>query len=165
MRRLQISNATLWLVILVAWVAFVPLGLLADRQDLFESINAMIMAVASGVAVGFWPRAWRALRMPVHILDAADLLIIGIVVCSVAVTVIFGGQWLWRALDKPEWIIDSFFLAFTRWAFLTGAIMVLTSSATRVNGIVTPGMFRRSCVVVMVALGVAMALSIFFGLP
>jgi hypothetical protein len=163
--RLKISNAALWAVLVAAWIAFMPLGLLVERQDLFEVINAMIMAVASGVVVGFWPRAWAALRMPVHILDAADLLIIGIVVCSVSVTVIFGGQWLWRALDKPEWIIDSFFLAFTRWAFLTGAIMVLTSSATRVNGIVTPGMFRRSCVVVMAALIVALSLSVFFGLP
>lgn len=132
---MRVNNVSVWLVLAVVILLFFPFVWIVPRQEFFEGINAVCMSVAAGVMVGYGPAAWQSMKMPVHSVRASELLVVGIVICSAAIVGVFGGMWLWRSLDKPDYIIDSVPFAFTRWAFAGGAFIVLVSAQAIDNGI------------------------------
>jgi membrane protease YdiL (CAAX protease family) len=152
-----ISNFTVWLSLALVVLLFVPFVAFIPRQSFFEGLNAICMAVAAGVMVGYGKPAWTTMRLPIHKVDSAELLVVGIVVCSLAIVGIFGGLWLWRALDKPDYVIDSVEFAFTRWLFAFGAFTVLVSAQSS-NGAVNGRAYGKAGLVVAAAVFVAATL-------
>jgi hypothetical protein len=158
-----ISNISVWVSLLLVCFAFFPLLLFAERQDFFEGLNAICMALGAGVLFGYGRASWKTMRAPIHSVKPEELLVVGIVVCSFSVVGIFGGLWLWRALHKPDYIIDSGLFAFTRYLFAFGAFTVLVSAQSN-NGSVNGNAYGKAGLVVAGAV-LAAAILISLGLP
>ena len=157
-----VNNITVWVIIVLALAAFIPTALLVSRQYLFEVMDAVCVAVGAGVAVGYSRSTWEAIRLPPHKMTAAHLIITGVFILSLATVVIFSGQWLWRINGKPDWIIDSVPIAFSRWVLGTGLIMSLLTSYSR-EGVIVVGAYKRTALLVTIAVFVA-ALMISIGI-
>jgi hypothetical protein len=145
-----VNNFTVWFSLALVLLLFVPFAVLVPREPLFEGLNAVCMSIAAGVMIGYGRPAWRTMRLPIHAVDSAELLVVGIVICSFAIVGVFGAQWLWRAMDKPDFIIDSIPVAFTRWMLAFGAFTVLVSAQSS-NGAVNSRAYAKAGLVVAAA--------------
>jgi hypothetical protein len=152
------TNYALWVYLGVGTLFFVPFITLLERQMVFEFANLAIVALASGTAVAFGPAAWRIVRAPLKSVGGADALIVGIVVASVACAYMFAVHWLWRAVDKPDWLIDHWTVALSRWVFVMGAILVMVSSGAE-DGQLNVRAYLRAGIIT--ACGVAAAALLF----
>lgn len=152
-----INNVTLWAIIVAAFVAFVPTAIFMPRQWLFIIMDSVCVAVGAGVAVGYVHEAWLAVRLPRHQMTAAHLIIVGTFIVSLATICVFSGQLLWRINGKPDWIIDSIPVAFSRWMLGTGLILSLLTSYSR-EGVIVVSAYKKTAVLVTIAVFLAAVL-------
>jgi hypothetical protein len=158
----RIRNTTLWLLVLVGYAVFLPALFLLPRQILFEVTDAVIVACAVGVCIGYAPETWRAMKLPPHDMTTAHYAVVAVFILCAGCSIVFGGQWVWRAFGKPAWIIDTPILAFSRWVVASGMIMAFATNWS-VGGIITVGGYRRTAALVVGATIIA-AIAVGFGL-
>lgn len=156
------TNATLWLILAVALLGFIPFAMFMERQNLFEFMNLLLVAIAAGTAVGFQPAAFHALKAPVRSLTAGQVLVVSLVLASLAMIVIFTGQWFWRYYSKLDTIGDHIILAFSRWFLLISWIMALLASGSDA-GPLPSSTYKRAGLFVFIAIalfGLLMSLNV-----
>lgn len=157
------SNIHLFGFLAAAYLLFIPVAHLVERQDFFEAMNAVICALGAGVSFGYLAGFWRAVRLPPHKMDAADLAIVAIFLSSIAGIQIFAGQWAWRAFGRPDWIIDSMFLAFTRWQLAVAMTLLLMTNFSREGKLIIGGTWRTLALVGVALLVAAVLIFIGYG--
>jgi hypothetical protein len=150
----KLRNTTLIVMLIGGFLLFLPASLLLPRRSLFEILDGLCVGAAIGVFIGYSRAAWRALKLPSHRLVSGDYLVVGIVIVCASAAAIFAGQWLWRAGDKPNWIIDSLILAYTRIGIAFGLILILATNFSE-HGILIVGAYRRTALLVAVSIFIA----------
>jgi hypothetical protein len=103
----EISNVAVWLLLLLAFLACIPAVHLLDRQSMFEIVDGLAVGGAIGALFRWGPAAWNALWPPARSLKASDLLSVGVGLLAIGGALRLGYQWYWRALNKPDSVIDS----------------------------------------------------------
>jgi hypothetical protein len=76
--KTEISNVALWILILLACAALIPVTVLIDRQSMFEIVDGLAVGGAVGAIIRWGPSAWNALWPPARTLRASDLLSVGV---------------------------------------------------------------------------------------
>lgn len=157
----RIKNTTVRAVTAGLTLAFVPAVILMPREELFEVLDAVCMAVAAGVVWAQRPHAWRAMRLPAHRISASEVLIVSIAIASIAVVLMLGNLWLWRATGHDSFL-NGIVAAFSRWALTCACAGVLLTSGGTTDNRIDPTSYRRTGIVVAVSIAVG-ALLISFG--
>jgi len=157
----SVRNTTLWLVIAIAFVAFIPPVLLVDRQSMFEVVDGLCVGSAVGVMVGYARAAWHAVRLPSHRLVSADYLVCGVIMVAFFGAIRFAGQWYWRAVNKPNWWIDSATLLFTTIGITIGLFLILMTTSSE-KGVLLPRAYVKASWLFALSLGIA-AIMIYSG--
>jgi hypothetical protein len=153
----KVKNTTLWLIIAVALAIFIPPMLFVERQTMFEIIDGLCVGASVGVLVGYARSAWNALRLPPHELISADYLVVGIAMVTLCGAIRFGGQWYWRALNKPNWWIDSPILLVTTLGIVGGLFLILMTTSSK-KGILLPAAYFRAGWLFALSFGIAATL-------
>jgi hypothetical protein len=153
----NVKNITLWVVITIVFVLFSPAVAWVERQTMFEVVDALAVGGALGAAVRWGPAAWKALKPPVHSLIPADFLVVGLGFICIGGAARFGGQWYWRASDKPNWWIDSVPLLYFTIIVVIGLFLVMATTYSE-KGAVSIGAFRRTIFLVCASITVAVVL-------
>lgn len=159
------NNIAILYTLIVAALTFIPVSLLVRTQHLFQLSDAVIIAALAGILVGYAEDAWTALKLPPHKLEAAQVMIVGLSIGGVALIIVFGGMWAWRAsrpVDIAEPIIDSIWFAFSRWMAATAFLLIVASTRPK-DGMVPARSYHRAGAIATAAL-VGFALLIIFGL-
>jgi hypothetical protein len=141
----QVKNTTLLFYILLSLIAFAAFVYLSQRQTVFGSF------------IRFAPAGWEAIKLPVHNLHSGDFLVVGINFLCLGGVFRFLGQWYWRAMDKPNWWIDSTTLAFTTAMLGIGYCLVQATTFTE-RGVLVRGAGIRTGYVGLLSLAIAMVL-------
>jgi hypothetical protein len=123
--KTEISNVAIWVLILIALVAFIPAIHYIDRQSMFEIVDGLAVGGAVGALIRWGPAAWNALWPPARRLRASDLLSVGIAMLAIGGAFRLGWQWYWRASDKPEVVIDSVAMLYFTIVVVFGYFLVL----------------------------------------
>jgi hypothetical protein len=105
--KTEISNVSVWLLLLLALVGCIPAIYYIDRQSMFEIVDGLAVGGAIGALIRWGPAAWNALWPPARKLRASDLLSVAIALLAIGGALRLGWQWYWRAADKPDTVIDS----------------------------------------------------------
>lgn len=105
--KIEISNVSVWILLLLALVGCIPAAIYIDRQSMFEIVDGLAVGGAIGAMIRWGPAAWNALWPPARTLKASDLLSVGVALLAIGGALRLGYQWYWRASDKPSAIIDS----------------------------------------------------------
>jgi hypothetical protein len=140
----RIRNTTLWIVIAAAFAVFIPPIVLVSRQSMYEVADALLCGAALGFFVGSSPASWDVLKLPSHSIKAHEYFIVGSNLVSLFATSRFGGQWYWRATDKPEWWIDSIPLLLTTIGMSLGFFMMMISTTSDKGVLLPQGYFKTS---------------------
>jgi hypothetical protein len=157
----SITNTQLLMYIVVAWLVFIPLVVFAKRVDIFEIANAICFSAGIGFCIGYAVPFWEAIRLPPHKMTSAHLLITGAwITCSASVQV-FALQFFWRIMDRPESLIASPYVAFTRWQMATGIAVMMTTAFSK-HGDIDPSGYGRAAALVAVGIFVAAAAVSFY---
>ncbi len=130
----RIKNTTLWAVVLLCFLLFVPAIEWVERQSMFEIVNGLIMGAGVGCFIRWAPAAWKALKPPIHELRAADYLVVGLGMVCIGLILRFGGQWYWRANDQPAWFINSSLLLYFTVAIMIGLYLLMIPTFTENGG-------------------------------
>lgn len=139
-------NTTMLAFITIAALFFIPLELLVKRLDFFELMNALCMAASFGFCIGYGPAFWEAIRLPIHRMTTAHMFVTGAFIMHFSAIQIFGIQFLWRLAGQPPGMLDSMYVAFTRWQFAIGVIVMMATSFSR-HGDLLPGTYGKIAVV------------------
>jgi hypothetical protein len=153
----QVKSTSLLFFILFSFAAFGLFLYLADRQTVYEVSDALIAGFSVGSFMRFAPAGWNAIKLPVHNLHSGDFLVVGINFLCVGGILRFIGQWYWRAMDKPNWWIDSPALAFTTAILGVGYCLVQATTFTD-RGVLVRGAGLRTGYVGVVSVAVAACL-------
>jgi hypothetical protein len=159
------NNIAIFYTLLASALLFVPTAYLVEIQHLFELSDAVIIASVAGVFVGYAEESYKAMRLPPHKLEAAQIMIVGLSIVCVGLIVVFGGLWVWRSgrpVDTSQPVIDSFWFAFSRWMVATGFLLMLAATRPK-DGMVPARSYHRAGAIATAAL-VGFALLIIFGL-
>lgn len=162
--RTSISNVTVWFALLVACIMSVPLILYAPRDQMFELMNALAFACGAGTAVGHFPAALAAMRMPYKDLTAGQILSTGIFLSSMGVMGVFGARWIWRILDRPSWASDHGMVAFSLWVFVLGYMMCFATVGAR-DGRMPMSAYQGAALTVFLAALISTVLVTFLSPP
>jgi uncharacterized membrane protein YagU involved in acid resistance len=123
--KTEISNVAIWILILLAGAAFVPLISVIDRQSMFEIVDGLAVGGAVGAMIRWGPSAWNALWPPARTLRASDLLSVGIALLALGGALRLAAQWYWRAGNKADSIIDSVAMLYFTIVVAIGYFLVL----------------------------------------
>jgi hypothetical protein len=123
--KTEISNVAVWLLLLLAFVACIPAIHYIDRQSMFEIVDGLAVGGAVGALIRWGPAAWNALWPPARTLKAYDLLSVGIGLLAIGGSLRLGWQWYWRALNKPDAIIDGVAMLYYTIVVVFGYFLVL----------------------------------------
>jgi hypothetical protein len=156
------KNTTIWMGLAAIIGLFVPAILLVPRQPFFVAMDAVGIAAAAAICIGSAAATWAAVKLPFRNISLGQLLSVGFFVICLAIALVFGGLWAWRAQGKPDWIADWVMAAFSRWLLDAGLLAAVTVTFTT-EGVVTINSYRRSLTLLAVALSIA-ALLIWLGL-
>jgi hypothetical protein len=140
---------------LALWAGFIPFIFIFPRQELFELLNAVVFAIATGVVVGYAPGVWQALKSDIRDLRSGDALQIGIAIAWLATACVFSVMWWWRLTGKESTLIDHGFTAFSRWMLITAGFLHLAASGS-VDGRVPLRSYLRAGV--MTAIGILLGI-------
>lgn len=130
-----VKNTTLWFAIILLFILVSPSVYAADRQNMFEIVDALAVGGALGCLVRWGPAAWNALKPPIHGLRAADYLVVGIGMVCIGGATRLAGQWYWRAAGKPDWWIDSAWLLYCTISITFGYYLLLIPTFTSHGGL------------------------------
>jgi hypothetical protein len=150
----SIRNTTLWMILAGIGLLMVPVIAFAPRQDFFEILNAICVALSLGVCAGYVQTTWKALKMPPHTLTAAHLVIVAAFIVCLSTAEVFAIQWIWRTLGKPDSVIDSWFTVQSRVTLAGGLAMYLATNFSK-NGEIVVGAYKRTAVLVAVSVLIA----------
>ena len=153
----SLRSTSLSAFILLAFLTFAPFLYFADRQIVFEVSDALIAGFSVGAFIRFAPAAWQALKLPAHDLHSGDILCVGVSFLCVGGIARFIGQWYWRAMDKPNWWIDSPILAYTTLILGIGYCLIQATTFSD-RGVLVKGAGIRTSYVGLLSLGVAIVL-------
>jgi hypothetical protein len=148
LNRLNIGrplNTTMLAFITGAMLLFIPLELTVKRLDLFELVNALCMASSFGFCLGYASAFWDAIRLPVHRMTTAHMFVTGAWIMHFAAIQIFGVQFIWRLDQQPPGMLDSIYVASTRWQFALGVVVMMATSFSR-HGDLLPGTYGKIAV-------------------
>jgi uncharacterized BrkB/YihY/UPF0761 family membrane protein len=157
----SLRNTTLWIAIILVFLAFIPAALLVERQTMFEIIDGLCVGASVGVMVGYARAAWHAVKLPSHRLASADYLVCGVIMVAMFGAIRFGAQWAWRAQNKPDYWIDSAVLLIGTFGIVVGLFLILMTTSSK-KGILLPAAYFRAGWLFTISLGIA-ALMIWAG--
>jgi hypothetical protein len=138
-------NTTMLAFIALAVLLFIPLEMAVKRLDLFELVNALCMAASFGFCVGYASAFWQAIRLPVHRMTTAHMFVTGAWIMHFSAMQIFGIQFIWRLDGQPTGMLDSVYVAFTRWQFAIGVVIMMATSFSK-HGDLLPGTYGKIAV-------------------
>jgi hypothetical protein len=153
----KVKNTALLFYILLSFIAFATFIYFSQRQTVFEVSDALIAGFAVGSFIRFAPAGWEAIKLPIHNLHSGDFLVVGINFLCLGGVFRFLGQWYWRAMDKPNWWIDSTTLAFTTAMLGIGYCLVQATTFTD-RGVLVKGAGIRTGYVGILSLAIAVFL-------
>jgi hypothetical protein len=159
------NNIAIIYTLIGSALMFAPVAVFVRTQHLFEFADAVIIATIAGVFVGYAEDSWKAMKLPPHRLEAAQVMIVGLSIASIGLIMTFGGMWAWRAtrpVDIADPIIDSYWFAFSRWMVATAFFLIVSATHPK-DGMVPARSYHRAGAIVTAAL-VGVALLIIFGL-
>jgi hypothetical protein len=137
-----------------SFVVFIFLLVAFQRSAAFEVLNAMVVSVGVGVAMGFTIAAWHTLWAPVDSLSAGDVLVLGIWLLWIGLIGAFFSLWMFRLTDD-HWWLNAEWTAATRWLIFCGGSLHL-AAAGAIEGRIPRQSYVRAGVVT--AFGVAFGL-------
>lgn len=135
-------NTTMLAFITIAALLFIPLEMIITRLDFFELMNALCMAASFGFCIGYASAFWQAIRLPVHRMTTAHMFVTGAFIMHFSAIQIFGIQFLWRLAGQPPGMLDSIYVAFTRWQFAIGVVIMMATSFSK-HGDLLPGTYGK----------------------
>jgi hypothetical protein len=154
----RIIRSHLFWTAFTLWAAFLPIIWLAPARELFEVLNALIIAVSCGILFGFVRAARDIIPTRPSDLRGSDALILGIITVMAGLVIIFANLWVWRIFGgppaEPPAIINHWTGAFGRWMVVTGGAMLLVASGA-IQGRIPPASYMRTGG--WIALGIAAA--------
>lgn len=111
------------------------LGILIPPIDVyFEILNALIVALAAGVAIGFARAARDVSKVPPSQFQPGDVLIVGIFLCWTGIFIVFCSLWSYRITDDP-WYLTNSIGALGRWLIVIGGCFHLAAAGAIDNRI------------------------------
>jgi len=140
---ISMKNTTLWAAVAVIFALFIPAVYFVERQTMFEIVDGLLTGAAIGVMVGYFRAAWHAVRLPSHKLVSADYLVVGVIMIAFFGAIRFAGQWYWRALNKPNWWIDSPTLLMTTIGITIGLFLILMTTSSE-KGVLLPKAYLKA---------------------
>ena len=151
-----LTSRHLWAGILLAAV-FLPLTWL-PRAYMFDIVNAMTVAVGTGVLVAYAPGIYRSFKQRQW--NGSNYLVLGIFVAWLALTTRHLWNWLWRYLGQPQAMIDHPFVAFLVWlAFMGGTLHLAARGA--IDGVIPKDAWIRLGIAVATGVVLAMLVIVF----
>jgi hypothetical protein len=159
--KITIYNTTLLMYLVIAGLAFLPVEYFVPRLDLFEICNAICFSAALGFCIGYVVPFWDAIKLPPHRMNSAHLLVTGAWLVCFAAMQVFALQFTWRITGRPEWFINSPFVAFTRWELATGLAVMMTTSFSKHGDIEASGYARSAAWIAVFVFAVAVVVSLY----
>jgi hypothetical protein len=147
MRNL-ISNTTLGFAILVTCILFSLVLMALDRNKTFEFANSVVMAASAGIAFACAPASWKAMKAPAKALRAGQVVVVALFIGSIGDFGVFGSRWLWRAIDRPDWLADHWLAGMSLLLVSIERAMILASAHGSDEGEMTPAAWRNAALVV-----------------
>jgi hypothetical protein len=142
---LRVKNTTILAIVAIWWLLFIPLTYFLSVFDLLEIVNAICMAGSLGFCIGYAKAFWNAIRLPVHVMTTAHLFVTGAFIMHFASMQFFGSLFAWRILGRPEWLINSYPIAFARWEMASGIMIMMATSFSK-HGDLSPGAYGKVAV-------------------
>jgi hypothetical protein len=156
----EVTNLTLLAITAVYLVSFWPVAFFVPRLDLFEIVNAVCMSGSIGFCIGYASAFWQAIRMPVHKMTTPHLFVTGAWFMHFSAIQVFGLQFAWRIIGRPDWLIDSLPAAFTRWE-MAGAIIIMLMTSFSQHGDLVPGTYSKLAIGISIIVFAASAFMAF----
>jgi hypothetical protein len=160
-KKLKIYNTTLLAYIVFSWLLFIPIVYATPRLDLFEITNAICFSAALGFCLGYVVPFWDAIKLPPRTMNSAHLLVTGAWIVCFAAMQVFALQFFWRIWGRPEYLINSPFVAFTRWELATGLTVMMATSFSKHGDIEPSGYARTAAWISIFVFVVALAVSLY----
>jgi hypothetical protein len=149
-------NTTMLLFISIAVLIFIPLEKIVQRLDLFELMNALCMAASFGFCIGYVNAFWQAIRLPVHRMTTAHMFVTGAFIMHFSAIQIFGIQFFWRLAGQPVGMLDTVYVAFTRWQFAIGVVIMMATSFSK-HGDLLPGTYGKIAIAAAIVIFIVAA--------
>lgn len=110
-------------VIVLATLAMCVAAATVPTSSLIEVMLATLIASSSFVVLSTLRDAARAVRNGIR--EGWELQLVGTILFFAAADILAGWGMLYRILDRPDWMTDNVFVAFTRYFAALGAWMVM----------------------------------------
>lgn len=111
---------------------FALLSALLPSTLLMNILNGVFFGVLTLAALIWVPGLWRAIRLKQF--DRVSQLIVGIGCFMTAAVMQRGLSVIYRGLDKPVWMTDSYPFAFVIYLTIIGTVCLITSASTEEDG-------------------------------
>lgn len=151
-----IKSTAVWVALAFVGALFVPVFALTPRHAFFEALNAICMAVGTGVIWAQRHATSKVLRLPVHSIRASDALIVSISAGAAAIVMMTGCLWLWRVTDD-DFFINGPVPAFARWLLAASCVGALLTTATH-DDVIDYWSYRRAGLLVAASVALVAAL-------
>lgn len=154
----EIIKSRMFLTAVAITAVFWTFGALVPRSLLFDLLNAMAVAIGTGVIVAYAPGVIKTLQSRPEDISTGHILVVGIVCAWVAAVVRSGWNWAWRYLGKPDALIDHLGVAYLLVVLIMGGIAHLAAKDA-INGQIPRESWRR--IGIYTALGLAVGALVF----
>jgi hypothetical protein len=151
--KLRLKNTTLLWIIFAVLVLFIPVIHFMGRQDVFEIVDGLAAGAAIGTIFRYAKPSWNALKLPARELRSGDYLVTGITFICIGGGTRLMGQWWWRAMNKPDWWIDSPILVYCT-LFLVIGMFLLVATTFSERGALVQGAYKRTLAVISFSLAI-----------
>lgn len=118
----------------VAWLMYWPAVAVVPTSLFLEFVNGMLAAVSIGVAVAYTPDIWQTMRKQPFRLTDAHLLVLGTTIMHWGIAAIFAWSWVYRILNRPEWMVDHPLRGWLIYLVFLGAVLHLAVGDVQSKG-------------------------------